>query len=125
MGLLETIQSGVASAFAAVADLTELVTFSSTGTATVNVATGDVTRVDDENLVPVLIVPVKESRTIDLAGLSDVEVLVQGSYFTQNPQVGESFVRSDGSTWELVAVTPVPSNAMWVLRARRSASITA
>jgi len=124
MGLVRTIESAVATAFSAVADLTELVTFSSTGSATVNVATGDITRVDEDSQVPVLIVPVKESRNLDLASLSDVEVLVEGRYLTQGPVVGEKFVRTDGSTWELVAVTPVPSNAMWVLRARRSASIS-
>lgn len=123
MGLTTTLRAAVATAFTAVGDLAETVTYSHRTGATY--ANGTVTTTTEDTELSALFVEYSSREKQDAAILpNDRRAIIQAAELDVQPVVDDTLIRASGETWTVIAVTMLGTHddpadaAAWDLQVR-------
>ncbi len=121
MGLRDTIQGAVETAFAALGDVPELCTYTQYGSSSYAATTGVITpSTTAQTSVPVIL-DAYEMQELDNDRILDTDqkALIASNDLTMTPQVSDTITRPDESVWRVEAVGTDPAGAMWELQVRK------
>ena len=122
MGLRETIQSAVVTAFSAVGNIAEDVTYRRKKRDEIiySEATGSVTEVFEGYPDTSVIFTDYEQKEVDGDNIksTDKKVLLPGSSIDFEPKQDDQIVKSDGEVWDIKGAETDPVQGLWILQAR-------